>query len=565
MSALLNLHISPLKEVERLLQRNKAEKNNFYLELARGIAVAQQDSVVSTRCQLLIARYYLDNTQENETAKTLLLGLEKQYENAVEAERLQLLARSYLQTEDYQNGVTSALEALPLCRELEDVYFQLSCLNTLCHCYGELGLLDESVTYGVEGVEKFSRYGLTALPLYRKLLNNLAVTLSYLGEHERCLHYYHLCLGHAREQKSLSGEGNSLNNIGTVYQDLNDYPTSLPYFKKALEVLRFTNDPTATVWSLSNIGTAYWHMGQLHKANHAYFRALKELQKKPNPSQESMVKSNIGKVYELLGKFALAERYQLVALEIAEKLQASQRMMFAHQAFHDLYEAWANYPKALFHYKAYHSLKVKELEQAASSKTKSMMVKFEVEKLKQEQEIYRLKNVELAAAMTKLEELSNQDGLTGLYNRRFFDKHLQDAFGHAKDKQLPLTVMIADIDNFKQINDTFSHAVGDEVLKIIAHLFTSALRGSDVVARYGGEEIVAFFPETTLPNAKLVCEKIRHKIENYPWHNLRLGLKVTISMGLADDLSLANAEKLLSVADALLYKVKHSGKNRVES
>jgi diguanylate cyclase (GGDEF)-like protein len=277
-----------------------------------------------------------------------------------------------------------------------------------------------------------------------------------------------------------------------------------------------------------------------------------------------MVKSNIGKVYELQKKFALSERYQLFALGLAEKLQASQRVMGAHQALFELYEAWGNFPKAFLHHKAYHELKVKELEQAASSKTKGMMVKFEVEKLKQEQEIYRLKNVELAAAMTKLEELSHQDSLTGLYNRRFFDKQLQETFSQAKNQQLPLTVMIADIDNFKRINDTFSHAIGDDVLRIIAELFTNTLRGSDIVARYGGEEIVALFPETTLENAKLVCEKIRHKIENYPWHKLHSALEVTISMGLADDLSLTHSEKLLAAADAVLYRVKHSGKNRVE-
>jgi diguanylate cyclase (GGDEF)-like protein len=564
MSALPNLYMSPAREVEELLQRAKAEKDNSYLEQAKQIANTQENQETVTRCHFLIACYYLDNTQEIEMAKTILLTIPTQLENALEAERLQLLARSYLQLEDYQNAVNHALEALPRCRELENLYLQFSCFNTLCHCYGELGLLDESVTYGIEGVEKITKHGLTQMPVYRKILNNLAVTLSYLGEHQRSLHYYHLCLEHARETKSLAGEGNALNNIGTVYHDLSDHPKSLEYFKQALKISGPINDSDTVVWALNNCGTAYRHMKQLNKANHAYFRALKELEKVLNPAKESLVKSNIGKVYELQKKFVLSERYQLFALGLAEKLQASQRIMGAHQALFELYEAWGNYPKAFFHHKAYHELKVKELEQAASSKTKGMMVKFEVEKLKQEQEIYRLKNVELAAAMTKLEELSNQDSLTGLYNRRFFDKQLRETFSQAKNQQLPLTVMIADIDNFKLINDTFSHAVGDDVLRIIASLFTNTLRGSDVVVRYGGEEIVALFPETTLENAKLVCEKICQKIEHYPWHKLHPALKVTMSMGLADDLALANPEKLLSVADAVLYRVKHSGKNRVE-
>jgi hypothetical protein len=127
MSALPNLYTSPLREVEELLQRAKAEKDNVYLEQAKQIAKAREHQETATRCYFLIACYYLDHTPDIEAAKAILLALPTQPENALEAERLQLLARSYLQTEDYQNAVNSALEALLRCRELENLYLEFSC------------------------------------------------------------------------------------------------------------------------------------------------------------------------------------------------------------------------------------------------------------------------------------------------------------------------------------------------------------------------------------------------------------------------------------------------------
>ncbi len=163
----------------------------------------------------------------------------------------------------------------------------------------------------------------------------------------------------------------------------------------------------------------------------------------------------------------------------------------------------------------------------------------------------------------QLRELSVRDALTSLYNRRHFDEQATSLFEQAVRYQRPLSLVICDIDFFKRINDNFSHATGDVVLRHVGAILRKHMRLSDLVARYGGEEFVFALPETELPQAAALCDKVRTLIEQHPWHEVHPELKVTISMGVFADLAAGSAETMLQKADALLYQAKENGRNRV--
>ena len=203
-----------------------------------------------------------------------------------------------------------------------------------------------------------------------------------------------------------------------------------------------------------------------------------------------------------------------------------------------------------------------------------------------EAEISRLKNVELARANQDLlianeekseliaqlkqqaEMLDRQvrvDGLTGLHNRRYLDDQLMQEFSRARRFKRDLTVVMADIDNFKLINDQYSHQVGDDVIKTIARILHDSCRMIDIVTRIGGEGFVLLLIETPVHRARMLCEKIRTAIEQYDWSAIDPGLHVTVSMGLTDDLSLADPQAMLSDAAAQLYEAKRAGRNRIAS
>lgn len=161
----------------------------------------------------------------------------------------------------------------------------------------------------------------------------------------------------------------------------------------------------------------------------------------------------------------------------------------------------------------------------------------------------------------KNRELIRIDFLTKAKNRKAYHENVLELLSLYKRYQIPFSIMLFDIDNFKEVNDTYGHSVGDDVLKDITRLVKSEIRESDFLYRVGGEEFVVLFPQTSLQSAKKVAEKIRKIIQN----NLNTieNRTITISIGVceveADDIG----DSLYKKVDQLLYKAKKSGKNRV--
>jgi two-component system, cell cycle response regulator len=159
------------------------------------------------------------------------------------------------------------------------------------------------------------------------------------------------------------------------------------------------------------------------------------------------------------------------------------------------------------------------------------------------------------------------DGLTGLYNRRMFEERLGDEFDRARRYRRPLSVLMIDIDDFKQVNDTHGHDCGDHVLRKIAQILTKKTRKSDVPVRYGGEEFVLILPETHVQDACRAGEKLRNEVKAQVFNSDSSPFSVTISLGVASTSVKAYQEPqaLLKDADIALYKAKRRGKDRVES
>jgi two-component system cell cycle response regulator len=122
---------------------------------------------------------------------------------------------------------------------------------------------------------------------------------------------------------------------------------------------------------------------------------------------------------------------------------------------------------------------------------------------------------------------------------------------------------MADLDRFKQVNDNHSYSVGDEVLRRFSQIMTDNARGADVVTRYGGEEFLLVMPQTSLEQAQVVCERLRREVECHPWHEVVVGLSVTVSIGVADSARHDGLVTLVGSADHALHEAKRAGRNRV--
>lgn len=161
--------------------------------------------------------------------------------------------------------------------------------------------------------------------------------------------------------------------------------------------------------------------------------------------------------------------------------------------------------------------------------------------------------------------LSLTDGLTGLYNRRYLMENIEREFARAQRYQKELSIAMIDIDFFKKINDKFGHQAGDFILKEITDIIKQNLRKSDLIFRYGGEEVLAIMPETDKAKALVPLEKIRKQIENKEFVFNDTHIKTSISIGITDtSQDIASIAMFINQADKAMYQAKNNGRNRVE-
>lgn len=158
------------------------------------------------------------------------------------------------------------------------------------------------------------------------------------------------------------------------------------------------------------------------------------------------------------------------------------------------------------------------------------------------------------------------DQLTGLYNRRHFDEQLARIVSDSLAHGSPASLIVADVDHFKRVNDSYGHEAGDAVLKAVARVFLDCLRAEDVCARYGGEEIAILLPETSVERAQEVAERVRKAIEGKPVQHGDRTIRVTASFGVAGyPESTALRDALFPAADRALYEAKDGGRNQVRT
>jgi diguanylate cyclase (GGDEF)-like protein len=193
----------------------------------------------------------------------------------------------------------------------------------------------------------------------------------------------------------------------------------------------------------------------------------------------------------------------------------------------------------------------------------------------QEQEATRLEDLlkKQEEATRKLEEhnkklldMASKDPLTGLDNRRIFNRSMDTEIDRVKRYGEAFSLLVVDVDHFKRVNDTYGHPAGDKVLKELAARMKTALRDVDQIARLGGEEFGAILPSTSGTGARVAAERLRASVEGQPFSVDGLDLPITVSVGgvtIAKNSDIADADDIFAAADKAMYDAKNKGRNQV--
>ena len=176
--------------------------------------------------------------------------------------------------------------------------------------------------------------------------------------------------------------------------------------------------------------------------------------------------------------------------------------------------------------------------------------------------------LENARLFGEVQRLAITDGLTGMHTRRHFFELAERELNRARRFQHPVSAIMLDLDHFKQVNDTYGHAVGDQVLRVVAERCGESIRDIDILGRYGGEEFAVILPGTDLPGAQTMAERLRRSVADAPIPTDKGDLTVTISLGVASSAQGQDDDEkgvaaLLNRADAAMYAAKQAGRNRV--
>jgi diguanylate cyclase (GGDEF)-like protein len=486
----------------------------------------------------------------------------------------------YAESGDLLAALRAFLQVGALCKEISDYKGEADALNNIANVHSYLGDYVSALDYHFQSLAVCQAHAYPEAQTDAFL--NLGVAYHELGQYPEALEYFLKGLEGAQQEPFLHAL--ALRNIGRTHQKLAQNDLAKSYFLQSLQLSQESSDPIGISNVLDNLAILAMSQGQGSEAEGHLQESLRLKREAGDTRGGSETLVLLGQVFLQEGKLEEAKTHLENALVITEQVGNTIEKYQAHQHLANLYKAQGDYKEALESFQAYSQLREKMLNENSAQHLKSLRVQFEVSQSAREKEIFRLKNVELAEKNEKLNKLNEslqkanaekaqllkelerqarEDALTGLYNRRYFDDVFAKAFAQAQRLTTPLSVAITDIDNFKLVNDRFSHQMGDLVLRTVANIMKDTVRDIDTVARYGGEEFVVLLPAADAQGAKAVCERIRVAVENYPWHNLNPELKITLSLGIANDIDVANCERMMAIADDKLYKAKRNGKNKV--
>jgi diguanylate cyclase (GGDEF)-like protein len=476
----------------------------------------------------------------------------------------------YWNTEAHDDAITHYMVALEASREAGDEAGAARAAGNLGNLYNTIGDLARARSYHEQALEGFERAGTVLGQAGSRV--NLAALAGRIARHAR-------------------GAGDEV-GAEEAFSEM------LEHGRIAMALFEILENPRGRAYAATNIASAYTGLGQPQEALVYHLEALSIHQEVGDVANAFETQISMFDAYRQMAEYAQARDVLDEAAELMSEGNLAQAMEVTQRRV-ELAEDQRDFEEALRYQKEITTLRrliadnqmvarVEEVRLALESEQRQrqlelLMSEAEISELRLHRQQVTIVAVILMVILLlgslillysryrsrvrsshQFERAARTDPLTGLANRREMLERLAAAHADCHRSQSVHALILIDIDDFKDINDTHGHAAGDQVLRQVADIFQSAIRGRDVVARWGGEEFLLLLPLTDLAGAQTVAENIRSELSASTTDSAVENPDPTLTMGVTELTTHKSIDQALAEADAALYRGKRAGKNRVE-
>lgn len=424
-------------------------------------------------------------------------------------------------------------------------------------------------------------------------LNTIATTHLNLENYEQAKKSYREALDIALEINDRNRQATVLQNLGTVAIAQKELTLAEEYLLDSLEIRKQIPHVFNEMTLMANLAGVYRRTNKLNQSFEILDKLIAMATSENNFTRLGDAYADYATTYVELGKLPEAIEFYLKAIEIAQEHELLRILESTSKDLSNTYQMLEDNKNAYQYFALYSNTREKRLSEENSKLLAELDAKYEMQKnravileqqsqLEQEKFVSKLYLFGLVASVLvagmlfkiywlkkrsadELHFLSRTDNLTGLKNRRAFTETISEAFARFEESAEHISIIIIDIDNFKAINDTFGHLVGDTVLESVSKMIKATARENDFCARWGGEEFILYLPKSDLERASKIAERIRTIVEQTKIESTFIDkvLNVTVTCGVAQVRESETLETLTDRADKALYSGKTSGKNKV--
>lgn len=499
-------------------------------------------------------------------------------EPALVAATVHGLARCHFYLADFVAALELLLEAARAYQGLGDFANAAMSLAGVGLCQHRLGAQDDAVASLLQALEAAREHRLAALEI--NIHNSLGSTLLAAGRVDEAAQHLALGIERARAEHNDSLLTKLLLNQSLVAKQRGDdttdpaegaveYEQSHAMAVQALEHARALGNRYDEAHCLGQTGSMLRLLGRRAEAEAALNATLALGRELDEPHVQAEALLELGRLYadDHDGR-ARDCLYQAIGL--AERMSAKSMLADVCEALSAQCEREGDAATALTMYKRFHAVREAEfaLARKHAARAAQLWIDFQqatrqVTEIREQAKLLAEDKAALARQARELAAASQEDPLTGLFNRRGLDSQIVALVANCERNEVPLSVALIDVDRFKEINDTFSHPVGDIVLKRVATIIRAHCRVNDLPIRYGGDEFMLVLAGADRDGSGLVLHRLKAAVDACSWIDEAPGLEVTLSIGAAMREPNTNIAATIFAADRALYLAKSGGRDRI--